>query len=199
MKMLYYRDMERKQFTLIALAVLLLLPTGYVLGAWRWSSQNFTHVVVVAGTIDAKTNFIPAETFISAPSYDDIVITDNLIQLTENGGYYLWIILSPESDASDVYIRVMVSCPVGGRVTGAIETQTYSVGSGSVTPVLLDNIVCDGVDSVRIERGGDPRWVLGSSWGVEYRFIRVKLVFDNSLLGAGSYEYFVRVELGDTL
>jgi len=199
MKMLYYRDMERKQFTLIALAALLLLPTGYALGAWRWSSQNFTHVVVVAGTIDAKTNFIPAEAFISAPSYDDIVITDNLIQLTENGGYYLWIILSPESDASDVYIRVMVSCPVGGSVTGAIETQTYSVGSGSVTPVLLDNIVCDGVDSVRIERGGDPRWVLGSSWGVEYRFIRVKLVFDNSLLGAGSYEYFVRVELGDTL
>ena len=79
-----------------------------------------------------------------------------------------------------------------------METQTYSVGSGSVAPILLDNIATDGVDSVKIERGGDPRWILGSNYGSDYRLIRVKLVFDNSMLVAGSHEYFVRVEIGDS-
>jgi len=190
--------MDRKQYIIPLLAAILLLPAGYALGIWMWTSQNFTHIVVIDGSIDAKTNFIPAEALASAPSYEELATVDELVQLSEGGAYYLWIILSPDSDVAAVYIRVMASCPDGGSVTGSVETQTYGVGSGSVEPVLVDSIVCDGVDSVQIERGGDPRWILGSRWGVEYRFIRVRLVFDNSVLGAGVYEYHVRVELGNT-
>ena len=191
--------METKTIKLVLTLVLIIgLPVSFVAGNWYWSSQNFTHTVIIGGNIDAKTNFLPSIELASAPSYNALPTSDNLIQLTEDGDYYLWFLLSPESDASDVYIRVMVSPPPGGRCTGTVETQTYNVGSGSVAPVLLDNIVCDGVDSVQIERGGDPRWILGSTFGVEYRLIRVKLVFDNSLLAAGSYEYFIRVEIGDS-
>ena len=183
----------------LAITLLVGLPASFAAGKWYWSSQSFVHTVVVDGNIDAKCNFIPAEALAGAPSYNSIETCDNLIQLVEDGDYYLWFILSPDSDATDVYIRVMVSPPEGGSCTATVETQTYNVGSGSVAPVLVDNINCDGVDSVQIERGGDPQWILGSTFGSEYRMIRVKLMFDNSMLSAGSYEYFCRVEIGDSV
>ena len=80
--------METRTLKIAFLAALLIgLPVAFVAGNWYWSSQNFTHTVVVDGNIDAKTNFIPADALATGPSYVDLVTSDNLIQLVEDGDY----------------------------------------------------------------------------------------------------------------
>lgn len=190
--------MDRKQLSLLALATLILLPVGYVVGSWYWTSQTITHTLTVEGSITAKTNFNPLTELTDGTTwtpYGEVSTMDGLIDGAVLGlpaGQYMFILVD-SANTETLTVRVSVICVPSVSCEVVMQGITLAGEFGGV--VSLGEIATDGSESVVLTDGLDPLWLIHST--TSRRVLRLRFVFGTNGLAVGSYPVEVVVSLGD--